>query len=736
MPEAARPAADPRAFVTEDKGASAHRLELLVRGARCAGCLSRIEAAARAVPSVSEARMNLSTGRLSISWTDPKLDPRRLVEAVSALGYTAAPFDAREGAKESDKEGRALLMAMTVSGVAAMNVMMFSVPIWSANFNGEMGESTRTMFHWLSAAIALPAGAYAGMPFFRNAWSALRRGHANMDVPISLAVILAAVVSLWETATGGLHAYFDAVVMLLFLLLIGRYLDHRLRLTARRAARDLLALQAVTATVLDGAGQPVSMAVKDVQPGFRLLVHPGDRVPVDVEIEEGSSDADFSLLTGETAPVPVGAGMRVRAGAVNLTGALVARATAAAEDSFLAEIARLVEAGEQSRSRYVRLADAAARLYVPLVHGAALLTAVGWLLAGGDMRTAILNACAVLIITCPCALGLAVPAVQVVASGRLFRDGILVRTGDALERLAVITHAVFDKTGVLTRGLPGLSQAPDAAALADAARLARASRHPLARALARAAGPGPVESSAREVPGQGVEAMIDGAAWRLGRADFVGAGLEAGAETELWFARPGSAPLRFAFTDTLRADAASTVATLAARGIPAEVVSGDRPGPVAQAAAGAGITGWTASALPAGKAARLDELAAQGHKVLMVGDGLNDAPALAAAHVSMAPGAAADASQSAADFVFQGEELGAVARAHAVARAARARIRENFAFSVLYNIVTVPIAMAGLVTPFIAAIAMSASSLVVMLNALRLAGPVRAPGAETTGGSL
>lgn len=710
------------------------RLELLVRGARCNGCLSRIEAAVRAVPGVRAARLNLSTGRLAIGWQDQGLDARALVQAVTGLGYAAAPFDPAEGERESDREGRALLLAMTVAGVAAMNVMMFSVPIWSANFNGEMGEGTRTMFHWLSAIIALPAGAYAGLPFFRSAWGALKHGHANMDVPISLAVILAAGVSLWETIAGGQHAYFDAVVMLLFLLLIGRYLDHRLRLTARRAARDLLALQAVTATVLDEAGNPVSMAVREVKPGARLLVHPGDRVPVDVTVEEGRSDADFSMLTGETAPVAVGPGMLVRAGAVNLTGALVARAVAAAEDSFLAEIARLVEAGEQNRSRFVRMADAAARLYVPLVHGAAALTVVGWLLAGADARTAILNACAVLIITCPCALGLAVPAVQVVASGRLFRSGILVRTGDALERLAVITQAVFDKTGVLTRGRPGLASAPDPAALEAAAQLARASHHPLAQALARAAGPGPVAANVREVPGQGVEAERPDGLWRLGRGRFVGAtgDGEADAETELWLARPGAAPVRFAFMDTLRADARDTVATLAARNIPAEVLSGDRPGPVAAAAAGVGIARWQAGCTPADKAARLDELAAGGHKVLMVGDGLNDAPALARAHVSMAPGAAADASQSAADFVFQGDALAALTEAHAVARAARARIVENFAFSALYNLVTVPIAVAGLVTPFIAAIAMSASSLVVMLNALRLAGA----GAQTGAGGL
>jgi P-type Cu2+ transporter len=461
---------------------------------------------------------------------------------------------------------------------------------------------------------------------------------------------------------------------------------------------------------------------------MRLMIHPGDRVPVDVEVEDGISDADISLLTGETAPLPVGVGQPLRAGAVNLTGVLVARATAAAQDSFLSEIVRLVETGQQNRSRYVQLADRAARLYVPLVHGAAALTALGWIVLTGDVRAAILNACAVLIITCPCALGLAVPAVQVVATGRLFRQGILVRTGDALERLAGITAAVFDKTGVLTRGQPVLSVAPDPQALAAAGPLARASRHPLARALARAAGPGPALRGATEVPGNGIEGLVDGRTARLGRASFVGASSDTTDETELWFAAGGeAAPVRFVFTDAVRTDAAATVAELARRGIGSRILSGDRPGAVAQAATAAGIAQWQGACLPADKAAALDAMAASGAKTLMVGDGLNDAPALARAHVSMAPGAAADASQSAADFVFQGEALAAVTEAHAVAVCAQKRIVENFWFSALYNMVTVPIAMAGLVTPFIAAIAMSASSLVVMMNALRLARPAPAP---------
>jgi P-type Cu2+ transporter len=713
---------------TSESGAQT--LELLVRGARCAGCLRKIETGVASLPGVEAARLNLSTGRLSIAWGGDRTDPRTIVQKVIDLGYQAQPFDPADAQAAVDTEGRHLLICLAVAAFAAMNIMMFSVPVWSAHFTGEMEHGTRTMFHWISAAIALPAAAYAGQPFFKSAFNALRRGKANMDVPISLGVLLASGLSIYETARGGEHAYFDAVAMLLFFLLIGRYLDHALRQRARRAARDLLALQAVTANRVDAQGQSVSVAIKDVRPGDMLAVLPGDRFPVDGVVREGRSEADFSLLTGETAPVAVGVGQAIRAGAVNLSGRLLLEATARSDDSFLAEIARLVEVGEQSKSAYVRWADMAAKHYVPVVHSAAFATAVIWLLLGAEPRVAIMNACAVLIITCPCALGLAVPAVQVVATGRLFKRGILVKSGDALERLAQVDHIAFDKTGVLTLGQPHLLDGASIAhdVLAEAALLARASRHPLARAIARAAGPGPAAGDAIEVAGCGVEATLNGARARLGRASWVGARDAHSEETELYFVSGSHAPQRFAFEDTLRPDTAATIARLAGMGIGAEVLSGDRQAAVSRTAAGAGIGRFAAGLSPADKASRLDQLKAEGAVVLMLGDGLNDAPALAHAWVSMAPGSAADASQSAADLVFQGERLDAVAEAIMVARKARARVMENFWFAAAYNLVAAPIAMFGLVTPFIAAIAMSSSSIIVTLNALRLAQTSRGEG--------
>jgi Cu2+-exporting ATPase len=726
---AARPdaAADPAAFVRRD--ATGHEtLELMVQGAKCAGCIRKIEQGVLSLPGVTDARLNLSTGRLRVAWSAGALEAHVVTDALTKLGYGAAAFDPEAAKRQVDEEGRTLLRYLAVAGFAAMNIMMFSVPVWSGD--GEMGEGTRTLLHWISALIAIPASLYAAQPFFRSAWKALSVRRANMDVPISLAVFLTLGISISETLQQGEHAYFDGITMLLFFLLVGRYLDHRLREQARTAARDLLALQAVTASRIGADGKVSAVAARDIAIGDRLLLAAGDRAPVDGLVEEGVSELDRSMLTGETLPQGVRAGDSIHAGVINLTQRLVVRATARVQESSVAELARLIEMGEQTRARFVRLADKAAALYVPVVHTLAALTFLGWLfgpallrLAGVDaadvgVRIALMNAVAVLIITCPCALGLAVPAVQVVATGRLFKRGVLVKSGDALERLAQADVVVFDKTGTLTLGKPRLVTALDPATLQAAASLARVSRHPLSRALVEAAGPGAAAKDAREIPGEGIEAGPR----RLGRRTFAAPdAADAGdGAAELWFADGASAPVRIAFVDALREDAAEVVAALKQRGLTVELISGDRPAAVAAAAREAGIEAWAGGALPSDKTARLETLRAMGRKPLMLGDGLNDAAALAAAHVSVSPGAALEASQAASDLVIQGARLAPLVEAIDVARAARSRALENLRFSALYNVIAAPMAAAGLLTPLIAALAMSGSSLIVTVNALRL----------------
>lgn len=721
---------DPAAFVRRAANGD-EVLELMVPGAKCAGCIRKIEGALSAYPGVTEARLNLSTQRLRVAWREHSARAADVVALLNRLGYRAQAFDPEAAQREVDETGRRLLLYMAVSGFAAMNVMMFSWPIW---FGEDMGAGTRTLLHWVSALIAIPASLFAAQPFFSSAFAALKARRANMDVPISLAVLLTLAMSTVETLQMGTHTYFDGITMLLFFLLTGRYLDHQLRQRARTAARELLALQAVTTTRVAADGSLSVVGARDIAIGDRLLLAAGDRAPVDGVVQEGRSDLDCSMLTGETLPVHGAPGTEIRAGTVNLTQKLVMRATARAADSSVAQLARLIEAGEQNRARFVRLADRAAALYVPVVHTLAALTFAAWFFGpmalrafGVDLgevsfRQALTNAVAVLIITCPCALGLAVPAVQVVATGRLFKRGVLVKSGDALERLAEVDVIIFDKTGTLTLGKPLFATKVAPADLESAAALARVSRHPLSHALVEAAGPGVAAFDAVEIPGEGVEATIGGRRARLGRRTFA-APDAADADDgllELWFSVEGAAPLRLAFEDALRPDAADVISALRARGYAIELLSGDRVAAVSRAAAAAGISAWRAGVTPAEKTARLHELRAAGRKCLMVGDGLNDAAALAAAHASASPGSAIEASQAAADIVFQGVALSPLLEALEVAKAARRRALENLRFSALYNLIAAPAAAAGLLTPLVAALAMSGSSLIVTLNALRL----------------
>ena len=697
------------------------RIALSLPGIHCQGCIANVERGLSAHPGVKTARVNLTLKRALIE-AEPDVAAADLVQALGDIGYEAHELDPGAlSATQTDAAGRALLIRLAVAGFASMNVMLLSVSVWSG-----ATDATRDMFHWISAAIALPAIAYAAQPFFRNAWSALSVRRLNMDVPIALAIVLALVTSLWETSLSGEHAYFDAALMLTFFLLAGRYLDHRTRAVARSAAEELTALEVPRAIRLEGGAESV-VAVSDLVAGDMILVRPGGRMPVDGVIVDGRSEIDRSLLTGETLPVFAEPGVNVSAGEVNLTGPLTIRATAVGEDSSLHQMADLVAIAESGRSRYTSLADAAAKLYAPGVHILSALSFVGWFLWSGDLRVALNIAAAVLIITCPCALGLAVPAVTTAASGRLFRKGLLIKNATALERLAQVDTVVFDKTGTLTAGAPELtnSDGRSRAEMEIALALARVSEHPLSRAIAaaaRSAGVSPANvTEITEVPGYGTEGMLDGRRVRLGRARWVGAPQTR--QTSAWLSVGGAEPCPFLFADALSPGAAEVVAALQAENKRVMVFSGDSAGAVEDLAARLNIGDWMAEALPQDKAGRINEMTASGQKVLMVGDGLNDTAALAAAHVSISPASALDAARVASDIVLLGQDLGPIADACATAGKATKRIRENFRIATVYNVLAVPLAVAGFATPLIAALAMSASSITVSLNALRLKGP-------------
>ena len=720
MIDRSRTANDELLLASHDIGGGMRQNDLSVPTIHCGGCIQTIEKALDSLPGVEQARVNLSARRVTIRWRADGTPPP-LIETLRAVGYEAHLYDVAADSK--DDAVAELVRALAVAGFAASNIMMLSVSVWSG-----AEPATRDLFHWISALIALPALAYSGRIFFHSAWQSLRHCQTNMDVPISIGVLLAFALSLYETIHRGPHAYFDASITLLFFLLIGRTLDHVMRERARAAVQGLARLGGRGALVIGADGGPTYLPLNEIEPGMTILLAAGERVPVDGRVLSGQSDLDCSLVSGESAPQPVCVGSMLQAGTLNLTGPLAIAATAAAKDSFLAEMLQMMEAAESGRSAYRRISDRASRLYAPVVHLSAAATFISWVAATGDVHRALTVAIAVLIITCPCALGLAVPMVQVVAARRLFERGIMVKDGGALERLAEVETVIFDKTGTLTIGAPRLVGGgpidPDALALAAA--IASYSRHPYSIALAAA---GPARAGApiapdhvSEYPGSGLEALLGTAVYRLGRPEWALAGgesLPSGAEmASVILSKDGRCLAVFQFEDRLRSDARKAIAALVEGGLAVEVLSGDREQPVRQLASALGVS-HRSQVSPGGKTAHI---VASGRKVLMVGDGLNDAPALVAAHASMAPASAADVGRNAADLVFLRESLLAVPQAITVARNARRLVRQNLAVAVGYNAIAMPIAIFGYVTPLIAAVAMSLSSLVVVANAMRLGG--------------
>ncbi len=686
-----------------------------VPGMRCAGCIAKIERELPKADGVIAARVNFSSKRVAIEH-DPSLAEEAMTEALLHLGFESQPIDENPLGDEAG-DRKILTRALGVAGFGMMNIMLLSVSIWA----GAEG-ATRELFHWLSALIALPVIAYSGRPFFASAWMALKYHRTNMDVPISIGVLLATGLSLYEVLAGGGHAYFESAVMLLFFLLAGRALDAEMRSRTRAGIGALLGRMGKSASVIGPDGSIGRVAARDLGPGMLVLVAAGEALAADGEVEEGSSALDNAMLTGESTPDSIGPGSSVHAGAINLGSPFRMRLTRTADDTALAEIARLMDEAGQSRSTYVRIADRASRLYAPLVHSLSALAFVGWMIAGAGWHQSLVIAIAVLIITCPCAMGLAVPTAQVVASGALLKRGLLVKDGSALERLAEVDVALFDKTGTLTLGEPR----PDISALDPEARsvalgLAQSSRHPLSRGLAEALRAAEVEPAEiiyiTEESGTGLSGEWHGLPVALERPESTAADLA----TRL---RIGEHVTTLHFADPLRPDAEDALTLLGEAGFEASVMSGDRDEPVQAVADRLGLKA-TAQASPQDKLAVLEALRDAGRKPLMVGDGLNDGPALAAAHASIAPGTASDASQQAADAVFIGERLMPVALAVRVARRTMQIVRQNFGFAIAYNALAVPLALFGFVTPLIAAIAMSLSSLVVVANSLRLAGSAK-----------
>lgn len=697
------------------------KAELSVPDMHCGGCMAKIERGMGQIEGVKSVRTNLSKRRVSVIWDPKKLEEDLSIE-LGRLGFDAVLASPHETVQQ--KTTRGLMLPLAVSGFAAGNVMMMSVAVWAG-----AGDTMRWMFHLVSGALAFLSLVVAGPVFFRPAFAALRRFRSNMEVPISVGLCLTFLVSVLQTVNNAEHAYFDAVTGLLFFLLAGRTLDQSVREKVTSAADDLQNLVQSHYALAEVGANPQSIELHKISVGTHLRIQPGERIPVDSIIREGRSDLDVSIVNGESAAIPAFPGQDVLAGSLNLTASIVVEATSDAKNSLLGQMTALIELAEASNEQPRHISDRVIAWYTPVVHIAAFATFLFWAYFTGDYYQSTLVAVSVLIITCPCALALAVPMVQVVASRKLLQSGILMKNAIALERLPLVDEVIFDKTGTLTSGQPRLRNAtlilPHV--LEIAVSLAGHSRHPFSRALRIAASESTevkfAQSSIQEIAGSGIEARSEsGDFYRLGRFSWAVSPenmLPQWTNAGTTISRNGQYLASFEFSDTLREDASQVISQLRKLGLKTRILSGDRTERVAEMARKLGIARFSGDQTPEAKLRVVEELGESGIETLMIGDGINDAPALSAATVSIAPSTAADIGRNKADFINLGSGLAGILDTVKIARRARTLVRQNIAISIGYNMLAIPIAMMGLITPFIAAIAMSVSSIVVSVNALR-----------------
>ena len=741
-----------------DTESDEREINLLVEGIHCAACVWLIENGLHSLPGVEEARVNLTGRRLKVRWDNGRLKLSGILRRLGAIGYAAVPFDPESAEGALRRENRAMLYRMAFAGFAAMNLMWISIALYTGADRGEF----RGMFHWVGFALATPTLLFSGFPFYKGAWGGLRTGHLSMDLPIAIGASITYLYSLYVTLSGSLvgDVYWDTVVNFLFVILVGRYLEAMSKREAVASTQRLLDLQPRVATVVRDDAETV-VAVRSIAPGEVVLVRPGERIPVDGSVLDGHSTVDESMLTGESRRVPKGPGDVVSAGTINAAGVLRLHATATLRDTALGRIIQLVEDAQASRAPIQRLADRIVPWFVAATLGLAALTFIFWL--GDDVELALMAATSVLIITCPCAFGLATPMAVAVASGLGASRGILVKNGAALERLSTIDHFVFDKTGTVTEGRPAVGALREVPgewqpvggmdpALTERQRgylrlvaaLERVSEHPAAAAvldLCERAGIGSdgLQAQAVEVaPGLGIMGRVAGTEVLVGNADWLAlngilvgdppaaaAGPAPGTSPEMALgqihcALDGREVLVVALEDRLRLGAAQVIDRLRAQGIRVTLLTGDRRSSGELIASALGGIDLIAEVLPQDKDRVIGELQRGGQRVAMVGDGVNDAPALVRADVGIAVGSGTDVSIASADIVLMGDDLGLVVDAAQLARRTLRTIRQNIAISISYNLIMVPLAIAAVVTPLVAAVSMPLSSLAVIGNSARI----------------
>lgn len=711
-------------------------INLILSGIHCAACVWLNEQVLRRISGVDDVHVNFSTQRARVRWNPQRTKLSVIIQTIRRIGYQAEPYNPSQGEQIHQQQNRALLSRLGVAAFGAANVMFLSVALYAGYFQG-MDLHYKLFFHWVSLALATPVVFYSGGFFFRGAWRGLRLGHLNMDLPISLGALATYGYSLFVTVSDQGEVYFDSVTLFIFVLLTGRYLEAAARRKAAASTERLLRLEPKTATVLR-EDQPIIVPVREVKVGDRLRVKPGERIPVDGILIGGETGVDESMVTGESLPVTKRVGDAVIGGAVNVEAAITMRAVRVGEHSALAQIIQRVERAQSQRPPIQGLADRIAAWFVGAVLLLALVTLVYWLRV--DPGQALENTVALLIITCPCALGLATPAAMVVATGSAARWGILVKNGETLERLEQVTRVVLDKTGTVTQGRPrvdhlipgpGVSQER---LLTRAAAVEQFSEHPVGSAIVAAVqtrGWSMINDTHTPVnhPGWGVSAQGPEGIIRVGRPSFAGQDLtsppldypEADRPFTWVLCVEGGRLLGWiALSDPPKPEAKEAVTALKAMGLPVQLLSGDRQAVVRHVADLVGIESVESEVLPAGKEACIHRLQAQGEVTAMVGDGINDAPALACSDVAFAVESATDVTVGAADVILLNRNLNSVARTVWLARRTMRVIRQNFLFSLVYNLLAIPLAISGHVAPIVAAIAMPLSSLVVIFNALRL----------------
>ncbi|MBF0400617.1 MAG: heavy metal translocating P-type ATPase [Magnetococcales bacterium] len=714
-----------------------HEVCLMVDGIHCAACIWLNEQILRQLPGVEEVWINFATHRAQVRWDPSRLSLSDIIGTVRRIGYQAEPYDPSQSEQGRSRKDKALLARLGVAAFGAANVMFIAVALYAGYFQG-MERDAKQFFHWISLLLATPVILFSGGVFVRGAWNGLRMGHLNMDLPIALGAWVTYGYSVVVTLRQSGEVYFDSVTMFLFVLLTGRFLESVARSKAAAAMERLLNLEPRQALVLR-EGVQYTIPVREVRLGEQVLVKPGERIPVDGTLVSGCTSVDESLLTGESLPVSKKAGDALIGGSLNLDGAITLTAVRVGDDTALVRILRLVERAQGERPPIQGMADRVAARFVAVVLSLAAITLAFWL--WWDPAQALENAVAVLIITCPCALGLAAPVAMTVAMGAAARQGILVKNGETLERLQKVTCTVLDKTGVVTMGVPRVECLLPVAGmderhlLSTAAAVEQYSEHPLGRAIFRAFqerdwGTAEQLEQVRNVPGLGLEAYRQGQLLRVGRAEFVlggGAGPlpvpQEDPDHPLTWTACGEAGRLLGWIglgDTPKANAAEVVAALAQMGLSTLLLSGDRQGVVAHMGRLIGVERVISDVLPEGKEQVIAQLQQAGEMTAMVGDGVNDAPALARADVALVVANAADLAVSVADVILLNRDLYSVVRVFLLARRTVRIIRQNYMFSICYNLLAIPLAMSGLVAPIVAAIAMPLSSLVVVGNALRL----------------